>query len=564
MVIALLIGISRLLRRGDLLAVPAITLVLLTWLILGLVVVVAWLLRVALPPALRNGHRLILAAGRGLDSDTLGHRLLNRGRHLRHRLRALHRFDPIGRWILARLGPHETGLGLTLAVAIVAATSVGLWALDHQIDQSDSALARIDVRFVDLAANVVVPAQQAVMSTVTVIGDTPTILALVAILLVAAVLARSWHGAAVLVAVPLLASAITTVLKKTEGRARPAFGQLIEPTASWPSGHATGAMALALGICFLAWRTQVRRWPLVAAAVLPIGVLIGYSRAYLTVHWLTDVVAGWLVAALAAGLVATVDILFSRHRAAPRHRGAPRILAVGALIAAGAGAGIALTGRVDKLPEQPTQAIAELTTDRPFAALDTLDDPYSSSLTGASMEPVSLIIAADRATIDAALEEAAFTVADQVTVDRLFSTYRTGLLGDADQTAPVTPTFLGGQMQDLAIQQEIDGVTARHHARLWQLPVRLADGCPVWVATASQDNGVQWTWRTVLPNQRIDPAIDIERDYIAAALGDTSALEVVDSRRLVEPTLGTNAAGDPFFTDGNVIVLAQTRSCQEP
>jgi undecaprenyl-diphosphatase len=66
-------------------------------------------------------------------------------------------------------------------------------------------------------------------------------------------------------------------------------------TASFPSGHATGAAATYLTLGALLARFQPRRRLkiyLLTLAVL-LTVLIGLSRVYLGVHWPSDVLAGW-------------------------------------------------------------------------------------------------------------------------------------------------------------------------------------------------------------------------------------------------------------------------------
>lgn len=76
--------------------------------------------------------------------------------------------------------------------------------------------------------------------------------------------------------------------------------------AGFPSMHATGAFALAMGL----WFAGARRWALVA---LPLALLVGWSRLCLGVHSPSDVLAGMVTGSLAAALAA-----MGLHRLRPR------------------------------------------------------------------------------------------------------------------------------------------------------------------------------------------------------------------------------------------------------
>jgi undecaprenyl-diphosphatase len=70
-------------------------------------------------------------------------------------------------------------------------------------------------------------------------------------------------------------------------------------TASFPSGHATGAAATYLTLGALLARFQARRWVKIylLGLAVTLTVLIGLSRVYLGVHWPSDVLAGWTLGA---------------------------------------------------------------------------------------------------------------------------------------------------------------------------------------------------------------------------------------------------------------------------
>ena len=108
---------------------------------------------------------------------------------------------------------------------------------------------------------------------------------------------RRWGAAVGLLLTVVGAQLLNDVLKDWFQRTRPApVDSLIPAQAfSFPSGHAMVAAAFYLYIGYLAWRLLPGRWRIICAALLVlVAFLIGLSRLYLGVHYLTDVIAGYI------------------------------------------------------------------------------------------------------------------------------------------------------------------------------------------------------------------------------------------------------------------------------
>lgn len=128
----------------------------------------------------------------------------------------------------------------------------------------------------------------------------PQVLRVVAVFAAGWLALRGQRRLALWVAVTVLGSGLVdTVLKDTVRRARPALPDPVAQAAgySFPSGHALGTIVVsgvALLLVLPLLRTAVARlvaWGITVAGVL----LVGFSRVGLGVHYVSDVLAGWLV-----------------------------------------------------------------------------------------------------------------------------------------------------------------------------------------------------------------------------------------------------------------------------
>lgn len=157
------------------------------------------------------------------------------------------------------------------------------------------------------------------MKLVSLAGDIPqmTLLAIVGAVLLWRVERRP--EAAVVLGAAVGATFLIDGFKNLYGRVRPPVAQrlVVETNPALPSGHALGSIVvlgvLAAVVVLVAHRTLIRAG---AVALAVVGVaLIGVSRLYLGVHWLTDVVAGWFLGGAWLAVCVTALCVLDRRRA---------------------------------------------------------------------------------------------------------------------------------------------------------------------------------------------------------------------------------------------------------
>jgi membrane-associated phospholipid phosphatase len=118
-----------------------------------------------------------------------------------------------------------------------------------------------------------------------------------------------WTAGWVLTAI-VLVGPLTSLLKEVVGRVRPDFpeGGARLDSLSYPSGHSSGVATLVTVALVLAWPVLAARARRVCLALgVALVVLVGLTRTWLGVHFLSDVVGGW---ALGLGWALTVALVF--------------------------------------------------------------------------------------------------------------------------------------------------------------------------------------------------------------------------------------------------------------
>lgn len=117
------------------------------------------------------------------------------------------------------------------------------------------------------------------------------------------------------------AGLLGTIVKALVDRARPTLPVELSRAsgASFPSGHALSSTAGLGALVFVLYVLRVAHRRTVAGAAVAVGALIGFSRLALGVHYLSDVVAGWLLGVAWVLILADIyAVIAEREPAAAR------------------------------------------------------------------------------------------------------------------------------------------------------------------------------------------------------------------------------------------------------
>ncbi len=155
-----------------------------------------------------------------------------------------------------------------------------------------------------------------------------------------------------------------------------------------------------------------------------------------------------------------------------------------------------------------------------------------------------------------------FTTAGWVKVDSdvrnaVFHGVLDSLSKESYLTMPMSQLYLFGRPQDYgwAHAEPINVVKTRNHLRIWKAPFTVK-GDVLWVGAATHDIGFERDQRNNGFTHKIDPDIDLERDYIEKTLCNTGLIAEVSHFLPNDPMQeAKTATGGSFHSNGQVLVL---------
>jgi undecaprenyl-diphosphatase len=232
-----------------------------------------------------------------------------------------HWYTPLGKGLAtmakavgSRLGPNPTLIiTLIIGLSLVLALSFAAARIYDSVTEKDG-VAGLDQPVLALAMRLRSPALDAVMTGYTnIAGPIGMPIIAVAVLTLMALHRKSWTPVILIAAAGTGSLLMTIAGKDIINRHRPPLADAVPPyefSPSFPSGHTLNAVVIAGIIAYLLILRQNSRGrralTITVAAVF--AVTIGLSRVFLGHHWLTDVLAGFVLGA------AWLTVIITAHR----------------------------------------------------------------------------------------------------------------------------------------------------------------------------------------------------------------------------------------------------------
>src|SRR5713226_4106740 len=164
-----------------------------------------------------------------------------------------------------------------------------------------------------------------------------------------------------------------------------------------------------------------------------------------------------------------------------------------------------------------------------------------------------------------------FTNAGWVKVDAdVKGTVLHGILGSLSKesylTMPMSQLYLFGRPQDYgwAHAEPISVVRSRNHLRIWKASFQVS-GETLWVGGATHDIGFERDQRNNGVTHKIDPDIDLERDFVEKTLSSTGLVVEITHFLPDKPMKeAKTATGGTFHSNGQVLILKLDESAPNP
>lgn len=447
--------------------------------------------------------------------------------------------------------------GLTLSIFTLAFVyALALFAgVVEDLITSDPIIAA-DIRIANLLVAFRTDALTNVFSWITLLGKSQVILGFIAIAVAFLWIWRKNYYILSLFIAVTGSEAFTYLGKLAFHRPRPEMAVYAEHSFSFPSGHATIAVAFYGFVGYLlmrfvqSWNRKVN----IFFTTIFVIVAIGLSRVYLGVHYISDVWSGYLVGAMWLIIAISFSEWLGHQKRSTKSispvGGAQPISFALVFLAILFYAGFSINYH-PPLASVPSNNAVVVSKSTDIFTNEQMK--YTETLIGEKQEPVNFILLAkDDSQLVAALQQAGWVVTDKADISSFIKAVNSLILKTPHPSAPISPSFWNTKIQDLSFAK-VPGrnwFSNAHHVKIWRTNYLLKNGNNIYVGMANANDGLKWG---IIPI--ISSDLDAERELLYQELNHTGKIESHLKVQLVRPLIGNNFTGDQFFTDGKAYII---------
>ena len=341
---------------------------------------------------------------------------------------------------------------------------------------------------------------------------------------------------------------------------------------SFPSGHAALTLTLFGFLTYCVWRNystwkiRVNSFFLAGALIL----LVGFSRLYLGVHFLSDVLGGYLFGFFWLLLgIAMSEWLIEKSR---RRGGADIIreinddqqvkkrlavlkLITGFLIFAELFYVISFITNFKPIFNAVAQNVERQIVVRNIS--DPLFEKYipkfPENLTGDYQAPLNFVmVATDDDVFQKDIALAGWLSAEPVGISTVGRTFVSYFKKSEYDTAPVTPLFWHGKANDFAFEKPLAGgeFGARYVVRFWKTDIATEDGGFVYVGSTVLDTDVEYAIFRVTSSD-----LDTARNQLFNDLMANKRVATYERKQFVDNSKGQYYEKGKYATDGKAYLI---------
>jgi len=176
---------------------------------------------------------------------------------------------------------------------------------------------------------------------------------------------------------------------------------------------------------------------------------------------------------------------------------------------------------------------------------------------GNAGDMVNFLILSDEEQMKRVFTTAGWVKVDATVQETVLAGFIASMSKESYLTMPMSQLYLFGRPQDYgwAHAEPITVVASRNHLRIWKAPFTV-NGQMLWVGAATHDIGFEKDKRNNGLTHKIDPDIDLEKDYVQKTLSSTGLVAEVTHFLPKQPMQeAKTATGGSFHSNGQVLVM---------